>query len=56
MQIVQYTKEYFTRVQLINEISVVLHLNNKENYFELVSITLFAEREKEKLKGVCQLN
>ncbi len=56
MEILQDTKEYLTLAQAFNDMSVTLHLDKQENYFEIAHITLSFEREKDKLKGVCQLN
>ena len=56
MEILQDTKEYLTLAQAFNDMSVTLHLDKKENYFEIAHITLSFEREKDKLKGMCQLD
>ncbi|MDC3131659.1 hypothetical protein OA492_01965 [Pelagibacteraceae bacterium] len=56
MQVLQDTKEYLTLALAVNEMSITFHLDKKENYFEISHITLFIERELEKLNGVCQLN
>tara|TARA_B100001057_G_scaffold490983_1_gene580290 strand:+ start:1613 stop:1969 length:357 start_codon:yes stop_codon:yes gene_type:complete len=56
MEILQNTKDYLTLAQAANEMSITFHLDKKENYFEISHITLFVERELEKVKGVCQLN
>ena len=52
----QDTEEYLTIAQAFNDMSITLHLDKNENYFEISHITLSFEREKDKLKGVCQLN
>ena len=56
MQILQDTKNYLTLALAVNEMSITFHLDRKENYFEISHITLFVERELEKLNGVCQIN
>ena len=56
IEILQDTKDYLTLAQAEGEMSITFHLDKNENYFEIAHITLFVEREKEKLKGVCQLN
>ena len=56
MKILQDTKEYLTLAQAVDDMSITLHLDKTENYFEIAHITLSFEREKDKLKGVCQLN
>ena len=56
MEILQDTEEYLTIAQAFNDMSITLHLDKNENYFEISHITLSFEREKDKLKGVCQLN
>ena len=56
MKILQDTEDYLTLALGVNEMSITFHLDRKENYFEISHITLFVERELEKLKGVCQLN
>ena len=56
MEILQDTKEYLTLAQALNDMSLTLNLDKKENYFEIAHITLSFERDKDKLKGVCQLN
>ncbi len=56
IEILQNTKEYLALARAEDEMSIIFLLDKKENYFEITHITLFVEREKEKLKGVCQLN
>jgi len=56
VKILQDTKEYLTLAQAVNDMSITLHLDKEENYFEIAHITLSFERDKDKLKGVCQLN
>ena len=56
IEILQDTKDYLTLAQAVDDMSITFHLDRKENYFEIAHITLFTEREKEKLRGVCQLN
>ena len=56
MKAIQDTREYLTLAVAANEMSFTIHIDRKENYFELTHITLFVERELEKLVGACILN